>query len=62
MITYKTTIDRYCPSKEHNVKIEIAQHDDGSVTERCLWKECQTSSCSTYRDRIESRLFSKAEG
>lgn len=48
MVTYKKVIDRYCPSKESNVKIEIAQHDDGRVTECCLQEGCESEGCKTY--------------
>ncbi len=45
MVTYKSVILRYCPSKEHNIQIEIAHHDDGQITERCLFSECGQKQC-----------------
>lgn len=48
MVTYKRVVDRYCPSREHNVKIEISRHDDGRITEECLQESCRRESCSTY--------------
>ncbi len=48
MITYKSVILRYCPSKEHNVQIEIARHDDGRITETCMFPECCQEKCRVY--------------
>lgn len=45
MIKYKSVIQRYCPSREHNVSVEIARHDDGRVTERCMFSECGQEQC-----------------
>lgn len=47
MVTYRSVIQRYCPSKEHNVQIEISRHDDGRITEKCLHPECRTQRCRT---------------
>ena len=33
MITYKKVLKRYCPTREHNVEIEISRHKDGRITE-----------------------------
>ena len=52
MVTYKRVVERYCPSKEHNVRIEISRHDDGRITEKCLHESCQTEHCGTYRKMI----------
>ena len=52
MGTYKRVVERYCPSKEHNVRIEISRHDDGRITEKCLHESCQTEHCGTYRKMI----------
>ena len=52
MVTYKKVIDRYCPNKEHNVKIEISHHDDGRITERCIHDDCKGESCGIFRKVI----------
>ena len=51
MITYKKVILRYCPSKEHNVQIEIARHDDGQITEKCMFPECGQERCKNFGPR-----------
>lgn len=58
MITYKKTIDRYCPAREHNIKVEIARHDDGRVTEKCLYETCEKEHCRIFRRIVvEQRTY-----
>ena len=52
MVTYKKVIDRYCPNKEHNVKIEICHHDDGRITEKCIHEKCDKETCGILRKVI----------
>lgn len=54
MITYKTTIPRYCPAREQNVQIEICRHDDGSVEEHCLVSSCGRGGCRVCRSQTKS--------
>ena len=45
MITYKKVLKRYCPTREHNVEIEISRHKDGRITEKCLQESCEVEKC-----------------
>ena len=45
MITYKKVFKRYCPTREHNVEIEISRHKDGRITEKCLQESCEVEKC-----------------
>ena len=62
MITYKTTIDRYCPNREENVKVEIARHDNGQVTEQCLCNSCRNIPCTTYPNQVNAPFFPHPHG